>query len=50
MTGAGAPRAGFDFGFHGRDSVAHSFARGVTDPGIGCTDWFGSFFIFDLGY
>ena len=39
MTGAGAPRAGFGFGFRRGHSVFHSIARDVTDPGIGCTDW-----------
>jgi hypothetical protein len=43
MTGAGAPRAIYGFGFHGGHSVSHSIARGVTDPGIGCmTRLFGS--------
>jgi hypothetical protein len=47
MTGAGAPRAAFGFGFRGRHWASHSIARGVTDPGIGCTDWLGLFFIGD---
>ena len=43
MTGAGAPRATFGLGFRGGHSITHSIARGVTDPGIGCTDWLGLF-------
>ena len=43
MTGAGAPRATFGFGFRSGHSSFHSIARGVTDPGIGCTDWLGLF-------
>ena len=43
MTGAGAPRATFRFGFRSGHSSYHSIARGVTDPGISCTDWLGIF-------
>ena len=43
MTGAGAPRATLGFGVRGGHSITHSIARGVTDPGIGCTDWLGLF-------
>ena len=42
MTGAGAPRAGFGLRFRGGHSSFHAVARGVTDPGIGCTDWLGN--------
>jgi hypothetical protein len=49
MTGAGAPRATFGIRFHGGHSAFHSIARGVTDPGIGCTDWLGLSFFLKLG-
>src|SRR5688500_13754004 len=39
MPGTGAARAAFGFRFHFRLSGSRSVARGVTDPGIGCTDW-----------
>jgi hypothetical protein len=42
VEGAGAPRAYLRFGFHGFNSRFHSLARGVTDPGVGCTDWLNS--------
>ena len=43
-TGAGAPRATFELGFRFWHFVFHFIARGVTDPGVGCTDWFGLYF------